>query len=75
MIAQDHPFIGQIGAANAAFDDVIGLRAVIHFDFEVDFHAIATKVILNRQSALPVFRSNGAVHVFEQRLGVVPGKR
>ena len=75
MIAHDDPFIGEFRAPNAAFNHVIRLDAIIHFDFEVDFYAIAAQVILEGQSALPVFRSDGAIHVFEQWLGIVPGER
>ena len=75
MIAEDHPFVGQFGAADAAFDDVVRLEAVVHFDFEMDFFAVAAEVIGETESALPGFGSDGAVHIFEQRLGVVPGER
>ena len=75
VIAHHDPFVGQLCAADAAFDDVVGLGAVVHLDLEMDFHALAAEVILNRQSALPVLRSERAVQIFEQRLGVVPGER
>src|SRR5258708_17379279 len=43
-------------------------------------HALAAQVILNRQSTLPIFTMpilgrQRSVHVFEQRLGVMPGER
>ena len=59
MIAHHHPFVGQFCAADAAFDDIVGLRAVVHFDFEMDFYAFAAEVILDRQSALPVLFARG----------------
>ena len=46
MIAEDDPFVGKFGAANAAFDHVVGLEAVVHFDFQMDFHAVAAEVIV-----------------------------
>ena len=75
MIAEDDPFVGQICAADAAFDDVVGLEAVVHLDFEMDFHALAAEVILESAVRLARRLERRAVHVFEQRLGVVPGKR
>ena len=65
---------GNCCAANAAFDHVVGLSGIVHFDFHVHAHALAAEVIFDGQSALPVIRSDGAVHVREQRLGVVPGE-
>ena len=60
VIAEDDPFVGQLRAANAAFDHVVGLDAVVHLDFQMDLHALAAEVILNGQSALPVLRGDGA---------------
>jgi hypothetical protein len=75
MIAEDDPFIGQLRATNAAFDHVVGLRGVVHLDLHMDANALAAEVILDRQTALPVVGRNGAVHICEQRLCIVPGKR
>src|SRR5579863_2948078 len=80
VIADDYPFVREVGATNPALDDVVRLDAVVHLDFEMDFHALAAETVLNRQSALPVLSipiawREWAVHVFEQRFGIVPGER
>src|SRR6266581_6529439 len=41
----------------------------------MNLHTLAAEVILDRQAALPILRSQGAVEVFEQWFGIVPGKR
>ncbi len=51
VIAEHDPFVGQFGAADAAFDHVVGLDAVVHLDFQMDFHAVAAEVILDGQAA------------------------
>ncbi len=74
VVAQHNPFAGQFCAADAAFDDVVRLGAIVHVDFQMNFHALAAEVILNRQSTLPVVGPEWAIQIFEQRLGVVPGE-
>src|SRR4029077_5834753 len=73
VIAHHDPFIGQVRAADTAFYDVIRLDAVVHFDFETGLHPAAAEVVVERQTPLPVFGSDGAVHALEQGLGVMPG--
>ena len=75
MVAEHDPFVGQLCAANAAFDDVIGLRGIIHLNFQMDAHAIAAEVIVDGQSTLPCWRRDRTIHIFEQRFGIVPGER
>ena len=65
VIAHDDPFVGKFGAADAGFDYVVGLEAVVHFDFEMDFFFFAAEVIGEAECALPGIGSDGAVHVFE----------
>ena len=66
MIAEDDPFVGQLCAADAAFDYVVGLGAVVHFDFQMNFYALAAEVIVEAairlasflaQSGRPCFRA------------------
>ena len=59
VIAEDDPLVGELGAADATFDDIVGLRAVVHLDFEMDFHVLAAEVIL--ESASPPCQSCGAM--------------
>ena len=75
MIAQHDPFVGQLRAANAPFDHVVGLSCVVHFDLHVHVHTLSTEVIFERQSALPIVGSQRAIQIGEQRLGIVPRKR
>ena len=75
VIAEHDPFVGQLRAANAAFDHVVGLSGIVHLDLHVHAHALAAEVILDGQPALPVVGGDRAVHISEQGLGVVPGKR
>ena len=52
VIAEHDPFVGHFGAADAAFDHVVGLDAVVHFDLQMDFHAVAAEVILESAGRL-----------------------
>src|SRR6202041_672822 len=74
VIAKHDPFIGQLRAANATLDHIVGLSGVVHLDLDVNAHSLAAEVVLDRKSALPVIWSDWAVHMGEQRFGVVPGK-
>src|ERR1700730_1637379 len=71
MISEEDPFVGKLRSADAVFDDVIRLNGIVHLHFEVSLHC-AGEAVRNRQSTLPIFWRGWAVHVFEQRLRVVP---
>ena len=74
MIAQQHPFIGKLTAANTRFHNRVRLHAGVHVDFYVNFHR-AGESIRDRQSALPILWRLGPVHILEKRLGIPPRKR
>ncbi len=74
MIAEQHPFIRKLAAANACFDDRVGLHAGVHVHFHVSFHR-AGEAIRDGQSALPIFRGFRTIHVLEKRFGIAPRKR
>ena len=74
VISEQHPLVRKFRAANARFHDVVGLRGIVHRDFEMGLYG-AGKAVGDRKAALPIFGSDRAIHIFKQRLGVVPGKR
>ena len=75
MISENDPLVGRFAAADASFGDEVRTRAVVHVDFQVNDDALAAQFIFQRQAALPGVGSFGPIHFFEQRLGVMPGKR
>ena len=52
------------GATNAAFHNVVRFEGLLHPNLKMRAHPACTEVIRERQSALPVGGSDGAVHVF-----------
>ena len=73
MIAEQNPFVGQLTAANARFDDGVRLHAGVHVHFHTSFYR-AGEAVRDGQSALPIFWRFGAIHIFEKRFGVTPRK-
>src|SRR5581483_9210173 len=74
MVAQHDPLILQLGATYAGFDDIIGLDGIVHLDFQMNSN-ISAEPVAKRQSALPTLGSDGTIHVFKERLRILPGER
>ena len=74
-LPEHDPLVGPLAPADPALDDVVRPHAVVHDDLHVRPHAPAPEAVLDRKPALPFLRRNGAVHVLEQRLRVLPRER